>query len=69
MGTCNRHYDKEKFRSALNRQGSCEMSERFLKTLRKSGNFQAEYTSGAQRPLLKYPPSANVGIGGCVSAI
>jgi hypothetical protein len=38
-----RHSDKEKFRSDLNRPESCEMSERFLKTLRKSGDFQAEY--------------------------
>lgn len=36
------HSDKEKFRSDLNRPESCEMSER-LKTLGKSGNFQAEY--------------------------
>src|SRR5258708_35593951 len=33
----------EKFRSDLNRPKSCEMSERLLKTLRKSGDFQAEY--------------------------
>jgi hypothetical protein len=39
----NRHSDKEKFRSDLNRPKSCEMSERLLKTLRKSGAFQAEY--------------------------
>jgi hypothetical protein len=37
------HSDKEKFRSDLNRPKSCEMSERLLKTLRKSGDFQAEY--------------------------
>jgi hypothetical protein len=42
-GPRNRHSDKEKFRSDLNRPKSCEMSERFLKTLRKSGDFQAEY--------------------------
>jgi hypothetical protein len=39
----NRHSDKEKFRSDLNRPKGCEMSERFLKTLRKFGAFQAEY--------------------------
>jgi hypothetical protein len=38
-----RHSDKEKFRSDLNRPKSCEMSERLLKTLRNSGDFQAEY--------------------------
>jgi hypothetical protein len=37
------HSDKEKFCSDLNRPESCEMSERLLKTLRKSGDFQAEY--------------------------
>jgi hypothetical protein len=42
-GPRNRHSDKEKFRSDLNRPKSCEMSERLLKTLRKSGDFQAEY--------------------------
>ena len=36
------HSDKEKFRSDLNPK-SCEMSERFLKTLPNSGDFQAEY--------------------------
>jgi len=39
----NRHSDKEKFRSDLNRPESCEMSEPPLKALRKSGDFQAEY--------------------------
>jgi hypothetical protein len=39
----NRHSDKEKFRSDLNRPKSCEMSERLLKTLQKSEDFQAEY--------------------------
>jgi hypothetical protein len=39
----NRHSDKEKFCSNLNRPKSCEMSERLLKTMRKSGDFQAEY--------------------------
>jgi hypothetical protein len=38
-----RHSDREKFRSDLNRPESCEMSESLLKTLRKSGDFQAEY--------------------------
>jgi hypothetical protein len=38
-----RHSDKEKFCSDLNRPTSCEMSERPLKTLGKSGDFQAEY--------------------------
>jgi hypothetical protein len=33
----------EKFRSDLNRPKGCEMSERVLKTLRKSRDFQAEY--------------------------
>jgi hypothetical protein len=42
-GVRNRHSDKEKFRSDLNRPESCEMSERLLKTLRNSGDFQAEY--------------------------
>ena len=42
-GARNRHSDKEKFPSDLNRPESCEMSERLLKTLRKSGDFQAEY--------------------------
>jgi hypothetical protein len=37
------HSDKEKFRSDLNRPESYEMSERLLKTLRKSRDFQAEY--------------------------
>jgi hypothetical protein len=36
------HSDKEKFRSDLNRPESYEMSERLLKTLRKSGDFQTE---------------------------
>ena len=35
--------DKEKFRSDLNRAKSCERSEPLLKTLGKSGDFQAEY--------------------------
>ncbi len=35
--------DKEKFRSDLNRPKSYESSERLLKTLRNSGDFQAEY--------------------------
>ena len=39
----NRHSDKEKFCSDLNRPEGCEVSERLLKTLRKSGDFQAEY--------------------------
>jgi hypothetical protein len=39
----NRHSDKEKFRSDLNRPESCERSEPLLKTLGKSGDFQAEY--------------------------
>src|SRR5216683_7185733 len=42
-GARNRRSDKEKFRSDLNRPESYEMSERLLKTLRKSGDFQAEY--------------------------
>jgi hypothetical protein len=42
-GARNRHSDKEKFPSDLNRPGSYEMSERRLKTLRKSGDFQADY--------------------------
>jgi len=41
--SADRHSDKEKFRSDLNHPESCEMSERLLKTLRKSGDFQAEY--------------------------
>ena len=41
-GARNRHSDKEKFPCDLNRSESCEMSERLLKTLRKSGDFQAE---------------------------
>src|SRR6266849_9377450 len=36
-------FRQEKFRSDLNRPESYEMSERLLKTLRKSGDFQAEY--------------------------
>jgi len=43
QGARNRHSDKEKFRSDLNRPESYEMSERVLKILRKSGDFQAEY--------------------------
>ena len=43
LETRNRHSDKEKFHSDLNRPESYEMSERLLKTLRKSGDFQAEY--------------------------
>jgi hypothetical protein len=39
----NRHSDKEKLRSDLNRSESCEISERLLKTLWKSEDFQAEY--------------------------
>jgi hypothetical protein len=39
----NRHSDKEKFRSDLNRPESCEMSEPPSKALRKSGDFHAEY--------------------------
>jgi hypothetical protein len=42
-GPRNRHSDQEKFRNDLNGPKSCEMSERLLKTLRKSGDFQAEY--------------------------
>jgi hypothetical protein len=42
-GPRNRHSDKEKFRSDLNRPKSCEMSERILKTLPNSRDFQAEY--------------------------
>jgi hypothetical protein len=38
-----RHSDKEKFRSDLKGSKSRKMSERLLKTLRKSGDFQAEY--------------------------
>ena len=38
-----RYSDKEKFRSDLNRPKGSEMSERLLKTLRKFGDFQAEY--------------------------
>jgi hypothetical protein len=38
-----RHYDKEKFCSDLNRPESCDMSERLLKTLQKFEDFQAEY--------------------------
>jgi hypothetical protein len=37
------HSDKEKFRSDLNHPESCEMSERPLKALPESGDFQAEY--------------------------
>ena len=37
------HSDKEKFCGDLNRLKSCEMSERLMKTLRKFGDFQAEY--------------------------
>jgi hypothetical protein len=40
--TRKRHSDKEKSRNDLNRPESCEMSEQLLKTLRKSGAFQAE---------------------------
>ena len=40
----NRHSDKEKLRSDLNRSESCEISEWLLKTLWKSEDFQAEYT-------------------------
>jgi len=36
-------FRQEKFRSDLNGPKSNEMSERLLKTLRKSGDFQAEY--------------------------
>jgi hypothetical protein len=39
----NRHSDKAKSRSDLNRPESGEISERLLKTLRNSGDFQAEY--------------------------
>jgi hypothetical protein len=42
-GARNRQSDKEKFRSDLNRPESCEMSERLLKTLRNSGEFQSEF--------------------------
>jgi hypothetical protein len=42
-GARNRHSDKEKFRSDLNRSKNGEMSERLLKTLQKSWDFQAEY--------------------------
>jgi len=38
-----RHSDKEKFCSDLNHPEGCKMSERLLKILRKSGDFQAEY--------------------------
>jgi hypothetical protein len=37
-----RHSDKEKFRSDLNRPKGWEMSERLLKTLRKSGDCLSE---------------------------
>jgi hypothetical protein len=39
----NRHSDKEKFGSDLNRPESCEMSKPPSKSLRKSGDFHAEY--------------------------
>jgi hypothetical protein len=42
-GARNRHSDKEKFPRDLNRPENYEMSERVLKILRKSGDFQAEY--------------------------
>lgn len=42
-GARNRHSDKEKFRSDLNRPEGCKMSERLLKTLWKFADFQAEY--------------------------
>jgi hypothetical protein len=41
-----RHSDKEIFRSDLNRPKSCEMSERLLKTLRKSGDFASSSIRG-----------------------
>jgi hypothetical protein len=44
MSMGRRHSDKEKFRSNLNRPDCWKMSEQALKTLRKSGDFQAEYT-------------------------
>ena len=43
QGARNRNSDKEKFLSDLNCLESCEMSERPLKTLRNSEDFQAEY--------------------------
>jgi hypothetical protein len=51
MGARNRHSDKEKFCSNLNRPESCEMSERLLETLRKSGDFQSEYALDAAATL------------------
>jgi hypothetical protein len=39
----NRHSDNEKFCSDRNGSKAAKMSERLLKTLRKSGDFQAEY--------------------------
>jgi hypothetical protein len=42
-GARNRHSDKEKFRSGLNRPESREISERAIKRLRKLVDFQAEY--------------------------
>jgi hypothetical protein len=39
----NHHSDNQKFRSDLNRSESCEMSEWFLKIMRKIEDFQAEY--------------------------
>jgi hypothetical protein len=44
------HSDKGKFRSDLNRPESCAMSERPLKTLEKSGDFQAEYEGSIPSP-------------------
>lgn len=53
-GARNRHSDKEKFRSDLNRPESSEMSERNLKTLRKSGDFQAEYEGSTRLHPFQY---------------
>jgi hypothetical protein len=50
-GARNRHSDKEKFRSDLNRPKIGEMSERLLKALRNSGDFQAEQAPGAASTL------------------
>jgi hypothetical protein len=53
----NRHSDKEKFLRDLNRAESCEMSERSLKILRKSGDSEYEGSIPFTRSIPPLPPA------------
>ncbi len=65
MGLATAIPTKEKFRSDLDRPESCEMSERLLKTLRKSGDFQADHEGSIpftrSNPFRKIPIQEPIG--------